>query len=128
MHGSASDIAPKLPLLDYVQLAIAGIGFFALQHVVLNKLIPLYHPKYLEMTSRDFHDYRMNINCFIHAVLATYFSVYCMFYTCGDGKTFFNDEECRLVPRNGHVWTVMFTAGYLFVESIVLVFLMGVKT
>ena len=63
----------------------------------------------------------------MHAVLATIFSIYCVFYTCPGEQTFFNDKECREVPRNSHVWTCMFTATYLTVDTFWLVFFMGVK-
>ena len=38
-----------------------------------------------------------------------------------------NDQECREVARNSHVWTSMFTATYLTVDTVFLIFYMGVK-
>ena len=70
------------------------------------------------MKPREFHDYRMQVNALIHAALATIFALYGLFLACPDEQTFFNSEECRLVPRNCHVWTVFFTAGYLVVETV----------
>ena len=35
-------------------------------------------------------------------------------------KNFFNDEECRLNPRNIHVWAVMFISAYLVMDTLVI--------
>jgi len=51
-----------------------------------------------------------------------------MFWTCGDDKTFFNDEQCRLKPRNSHVWTCYFTASYLLVDTGFVLFKVGLHT
>ena len=51
-----------------------------------------------------------------------------MLWTCGDGKTFFNDENCRAQPRNSHVWTCFYTAAYLTVDTCWIVFKVGVTT
>ena len=51
-----------------------------------------------------------------------------MLYTCGGGKTFFNDETCRLYPRNSHVLAVHFTAAYLTVETFWVLTKVGLHT
>ena len=61
----------------------------------------------------------------MHSVASTFGSIYCMFFLCGDQKTFFNDSECREVVRYGHLWLCFFTAGYLFVDGVYLVTRIG---
>ena len=51
-----------------------------------------------------------------------------MFYTCPGEQNFFNSEECRLYPRNSHVWLCYFTASYLFIDSIFLHIYVGYET
>ena len=80
------------------------------------------------MNRHDYHQHRMQHHAIIHALLATTFAIYCMFYTCGEGKTFLNDEDCRLVPRNSHVWLCYFTASYLLVDTFWLVFFVGLHS
>ena len=72
------------------------------------------------MESYEFHEYRMYYNGILHAIGATMFSIYCIWFTCPEGKTFFNDLECRETVRNSQVWTTMFTASYLAVETVFL--------
>ena len=63
----------------------------------------------------------------MHAVFATPLTLYCLYFTCQDGKTFMNDEHCRLVPRNSHVLLCFFTASYLFVETVLIVTFVGIR-
>lgn len=63
---------------------------------------------------------------FIHSTLSTFGSIYCMYFLCGDQKTFFNDSECREVVRYGHLWLCFFTAGYLFVDGFYLLTRIGI--
>ena len=126
--GDADDIAPKLGFNGYVFMAILFSFFFVIQHLVLHTILRITYQGYMRLTLRERHEYRMQWNAFFHAIFATWFSIYCAFYTCGDGKTFFNDEQCRLVPRNSHVWTCFFTAAYLTVETCFIVFKVGMTT
>lgn len=128
LWGSPDDIAPYLPLSGYVYLGLVGVAYFCVQHAVLHALLGMVYPRYKEMNSHDFHEYRMQINALIHGCLSTSFALYCTIWTCQNGKTFFNDEQCRLVPRNSHVWTCFFTAGYLFVESVFILGYVGLET
>ena len=116
-----------MPVSGYVYLGVIGIAYFCLQHAFLHFLIRVVYPKYNEMSSHDFHEYRMQINSFFHGSMATSFALYCLFWTCPGDKTFFNDEECRLVPRNSHMWLCFFTAGYLFVETAFILGYVGVE-
>ena len=81
---------------------------------------------YSKLSVKEFHEYRMQWNALVHATVATLNSIYCIFYTCGDNKTFFNDETCRLYPRNSHVWACHFTAAYLFTETVWILVKVGV--
>jgi hypothetical protein len=111
-----------------VELALFFCALWVLHHVWLHIILKFFVPLYNQQVGRDIADYRMNWNSFIHASISAALSVYCSFYACGDGKTFFNDKECREEPRNIHVWTLMFTASYLFVDSIVLIVWTDIKT
>ena len=98
--GDADDIAPKLGFNGYVFMAILFSFFFVIQHLVLHTILRITYQGYMRLTLKERHEYRMQWNAFFHAIFATWFSIYCAFYTCGDGKTFFNDEQCRLVPHH----------------------------
>lgn len=126
--GGLDDIAPFLTLEQYLYLAAIGALYFLLQNAILHVIIKILYPKYSKLSTHDIHEYRSQWNAFVHATLATAFSIYCMFWTCGNGKTFFNDEQCREVPRNSHVWTCYFTASYLLVDTFNLVILCGIET
>ena len=94
---------------------------------MLHGVLRLIYPGYMKMNSHDFHEYRMQVNALVHAALATSFAIYCIFYTCQDGRTFLNDENCRLQPRNSHVWLCYFTASYLFIDTCFIALFVGVK-
>ena len=128
LWGSFDDVAPHLPLSGYLFYGVIGIVFFVIQHTILHIGIMIAYPGYKKMNSHDLHEYRLQFNSFFHAIFATIWSVYCVLYTCGDGKTFMSDEECRLVPRNSHVWLCFFTASYLIVDTCLILFLVGVQT
>ena len=69
----------------------------------------------------------MQWNAFIHGILSTSLAIYTTFGTCGDGKTFLNDQECRETARNSHVLLTSFTAGYLTLESFYIVTVLGIE-
>lgn len=52
----------------------------------------------------------------VHAPLSTLNAIYCTYYICGEGKTFFNDFECSNTVLYGHLWGLNFSAAYLFVD------------
>lgn len=124
--GDLDDIAPYLSFEGYLLLAMGACSIFILNHWGLHLILRLNYEGYNRLPKKEKHEYRMQWNALIHSVFATFFSLYCMFLTCGDGKTFFNDEECRLKPRNSHVWTCFFTAGYLTVDTGFILFKVGV--
>ena len=128
LWGSLDDVAPHLPFSGYLFLAVIGALYFLIQHAVLHILLKLLYPGYKKLNTHDFHEYRMQVNAIVHATLATVFSVYCMFYTCPEGKTFLNDESCRLTCRNSHLWTCTFTASYLLVDTAFILVFLGIKS
>ena len=117
LYWKLDDVAPYLPFTGYLTYAALGIGYFLVQHAILHVIIKLVYPKYASLPSRNLHDYRMQVNAILHALVASCLSFYCLFLSCPLGQNFVNDEECRMVVRNCHVWTCFFTAGYLFVET-----------
>ena len=126
--GSLDDIAQNLPLSGYIFLSVIGVVYFLIQHSVIHVILRMFYPGYTKLNTHDCHEYRMQVNGLVHATLATIFSVYCMFYTCPDGKTFLNNEECRTVARNSHVWTCLFTASYLLVDTVFILAFLGIST
>ena len=36
----------------------------------------------------------------------------------GDGKTYFNDQDCAYIPRNVHIYNILFGASYLLVDCV----------
>ncbi len=126
--GSVDDIAPHLPVSGYLFLAFAGIAFFFLLHIVLHFLIKVFYPGYAKLSSHDMHEYRMQVNGIVHALLASFFALYCILWTCPGDKNFFNDKECREIPRNCHVWTIFFTNGYLVSDLVLILSYLGLKT
>ena len=128
MNGSPDAIALHLSFSGYLSLAVSGICLFCANHLLLHFVIKAVYPKYNTLPARDFHEYRMQVNAIVHAVFTSIFTLYCLFWTCRDGKTFFNDEECRMVPRNSHVWTCFFTSGYLTVETLFILTVTGVHS
>ena len=118
--------APHLDLSGYLFYGVIGAVYFVVQHAVLHVVLRMLYPRYNKMNSHDFHEYRMQVNALVHACCATSFAIYCIYFTCQDGKTFMNDENCRLVPRNSHVWLCFFTASYLFVETVFIALYVGV--
>ena len=127
LWASLDDVAPHLPFSSYLFLAGIGALYFLIQHIVLHILLRMFYPGYQKLNTHDFHEYRIKINSIVHATLATVFSVYCMFYTCPEGKTFLNDESCRLTCRNSHLWTCTFSASYLLVDSAFLLVFQGIE-
>ena len=121
-------MAPFLDLSGYLFLGVIFALFFVIQHAVLHVFIRILYPEYMKMNSHDFHEYRMQVNALVHAVFATAFSFYCMFFTCPNGETFFSDETCRQSVRNIQVWTCYFTASYLMVDTVFLLVFTGVPT
>ena len=109
-------------------MALYGIGFFVNMHIVLHIVISCCYPKYKEMPSKDFHEYRIQWNSFFHATIASIGAIYCVWFTCPEDKTFFNDQECREIPRNSHCYICMFTAGYLLLDTIHMCLFMGFET
>ena len=79
LKGKIDDEAPQLPLTGYMTYAAIGIIYFLVQHAILHVLIKTIYPKYLCLQSREFHDYRMQVNAVIHAIAASLFSFYCLF-------------------------------------------------
>ena len=118
--GGINDVARHMAFSEYMFIGVLGALYFFLQHSVIHFFLRICYPGYSKMNSHDFHEYRMQWNAFVHAIFATFFSLYCMFYTCPNNKTFFDDEECRLVVRNSHVLTCFFTASYLLVDTIII--------
>ena len=90
-NGGLDDIAPYLTPSGYFFLAVCGFAYFIVQHFVLHILIKICYPKYLRLTAHDMHEYRIQWNAFFHAVIASGFAIYVVWFTCPDGKTFFND-------------------------------------
>lgn len=126
--GSLDEEAPHLPLSGYLFYGVVFALYFAVQHLVIHIVLLFAYPGYKKMNSHDLHEYRMQWNSLIHAILATWFAAYCMLYTCPDGKTFMNDENCRLTVRNSHVWLCFFTASYLLVDTGVILMFTGFQT
>ena len=121
--------APYLPLEGYLSYAVLGIGYFILQHCVLHVVIGVVYPAYsVKMEARDRHEYRMQWNALVHSIIASAFALYCIVGTCPGDTHFFNDESCRHTVRFSHVWVCFFTAGYLLVETMFVIFATGVRT
>ena len=92
LYGKLDDIAPHLTFSEYLFLAAVGIAYFLVQHGVLHLIIKFRYPGYMKLNEHDKTDYRMQWNGLIHGILSTIWSLYTIFWTCGDGKTFMNDE------------------------------------
>jgi hypothetical protein len=58
----------------------------------------------------------------VHAPLSAFNSVYCTYFICGSGKTFFNNFECANTVLYGHMWGLNFSAAYLLVDFCVLIY------
>ena len=123
-----NQVAPELDFSATGQLALIGCLYFIFQNCVLQFVIGVVYPGFRKMARKEMHEYRMQINAILHAVMTTIFAAYCIWFTCPDGRTYFNDKECREVVRNSHAWTTVFTASYLTVDTFSMVFLSGVKT
>lgn len=89
--GGLDDIAQNLDWEEYIFIGLVGACYFFFQHMVIHVLLKFFYPGYIKMNSHDLHEYRMTWNSLIHAITATFFALYCMYYTCPDNKTFFND-------------------------------------
>ena len=126
--GGVDDYAPHLDFNGYLFLSLIFCCYFIVQHWLLHTVIRIIYQGYNRLAMKEKHEYRMQWNAFFHAIFATSFALYCMFWTCGEDKTFFNDEQCREKPRNSHVWTCMYTAAYLTVDTFWIVFKVGVET
>ena len=107
-------------------LSVVGIAFFAVLHMVLQVLCKVFYPGFAKLSNHDMHEYRMQWNALLHSVFASFFALYCILWTCPGDKDFFNDQECREIPRNSHVWTISFTAGYLLLDTLLIVGVVGV--
>ena len=122
------DIAPHLPLSGYLFLAVLGIGYFLFQHALLHVVIKCFYPDYVKLNDHDRTDYRMQWNALFHGFISAIWSLYTILYTCGDGKTYMNSQDCREVARNSHVWLLAFTSGYLTLEIFFILVYMGIQT
>jgi hypothetical protein len=52
-----------------------------------------------------------------HSIAACIISILGMFFVCEEGNNVFNDEECINTPRYIHVWSLMHTCGFFFVDA-----------
>ena len=126
--GDIDDVAPFFTFEGFLLIVLGSCAIFVLNHWGLHLILRLNYPGYNRMPKKEKHEYRLQWNALIHSVFATIFSIYCMFFTCGDGKTFFNDEDCRVRARNSQVWCCAFTAGYLLVDTMWVIFKIGLHT
>lgn len=60
--------------------------------------------------------------------MASLAAAYCVYGTCPGDAHFFNDEECRHTVRFSHMWLCFFTAGYLVVDTLLILLAVGVHT
>ena len=118
-----NDIAPHLKLADYCLYGVVAITFFALMHFSLDMILRHTYPKYVQMDKPEQNEYSLQYIRIVHGAIAAAGSAYSIWWSCPDGATFFTSEECRLVPRNSHVWVCFFTAGFLCYDSYGLMFL-----
>lgn len=76
---------------------------------------------YNELSSYDQADYLSRITAQVHAVISSVISYYLMFYNCGDGKTFYNDDECYYKATPLAITCLCISFGYICFDLIIII-------
>lgn len=96
-----------------------GIAYFSLVHLILHLILLKKLPLYEELTFRGRAEYRAYAVSPIHCVVACSLSIWGMFWVCEDDVTVYNNFECFNTPRYIHIWCLVHSAAYFFVDLIV---------
>jgi len=75
---------------------------------------------YAGMDRKNRAEYRMYVVSPIHSIMAVTFSLWGMVFVCGENVNVFTDFECFNTPRMIHMWALMHSSGYFFIDLIVL--------
>jgi len=100
-----------------------AIVYFLAMHVVIHFVAMRSTSVYRDMNAVKKTEYRSYIVSPVHALVAVILSTISMFFICGDGKTVFNNDECMNTVRYVHVWALLHTCGYFFVDFFFLWFI-----
>ena len=106
----------------YVKVYVASVILFYMVylscHFVMSKIIQF--KLYNELSSYDQADYLSRITAQVHALISSVISYYLMFYSCGDGKTYFNSDECFYNPTKLTISLLCISFGYISFDLIII--------
>ena len=109
-------------LILYCTLFYAGLHF---KTHLLNKWL---NKRYNKLTWNKQGEYRANVIAPVHSLASVALSVLAMFYVCGHGQSPFNNATCLDTPRYLHIWALVNTCGYFFMDTINIIFVMQTFT
>jgi hypothetical protein len=75
---------------------------------------------YNDLSTYDQADYLSRITAQVHALISSVLSYYLMFYMCGDGKTFFNDDQCYYNATPLAITSLCISFGYISFDLIII--------
>ena len=69
-----------------------------------------------KFTSSKRVDYLTRLVAILHAFLVTFIAFHASFFSCDSNLTIFQDDLCRLEPKNYHALSALLTIGYLLFD------------
>lgn len=117
-----NDFKQNEDIAMYVKVYVASVILFYMVylscHFVMSKIIQF--KLYNELSSYDQADYLSRITAQVHALISSVISYYLMFYSCGDGKTYFNSDECFYNPTQLTISLLCISFGYISFDLIII--------